>query len=391
MSGEATRRSRPIDNASFYTALPLIDAFESLSDTANFSALPDDWLIGVSDIEGSTAEIAKGRYKAVNMVGAAVISAQLNAARGAAFPFVFGGDGATFAIWPAQAQAAEASLRAVQRWALDEYGIVLRAALVPVRDILDAGLRIAVARYRVSDGVDYAMFHGGGASWAERALKDGAYGLAPAPPGVRPDLSGLSCRWAPQTARNDMILSLVVVPVPGASPRQFAQVAAEVVSLAQALDRGGHPVPRDGPAMQWPPEGLALEARAQRGSGSLRRQRIGILFQSFLALVLTRTGWKVGGFDARHHNRIVAANSDFRKWDDGLKMTLDCDTETLVRIEALLSDYHSRGILRYGLHRQDSAIMTCIVPSILRDDHVHFVDGADGGYTAAAAAMKAQG
>ena len=34
--------------------------------------------------------------------------------------------------------------------------------------------------------------------------------------------------------------------------------------------------------------------------------------------------------------------------------------------------------------------MTCIVPSILRDDHIHFVDGADGGYTAAAAAMKAQ-
>ena len=384
-------RKRAIDHASFYAALPLIDDFERLSDTANFTALPEDWLIGVSDIEGSTAEIAKGRYKAVNMVGAAVISAQMNAMDGQPFPFVFGGDGATFAIWPEQARAAADAMRAVQRWALDEYGITLRAGLVPVRDIRAAGLRIAVARYRVSDGVDYAMFHGGGASWAEQALKDGIYGFEPAPPGVRPDLTGLSCRWAPQSARNDMILSLVVVPVPGASARLFAQVAAEIVTLAQTLDRGGHPVPRDGPAMQWPPEGLALEARAQRRSGTLLRQRVGILFQTFMAWLLTRTGWTVGGFDARGYNRAVAGNSDFRKWDDGLKMTLDCDNETSKRIEALLAHYHDRGILRYGLHRQDSAIMTCIVPSIMRNDHIHFVDGAAGGYTAAATAMKVQG
>jgi hypothetical protein len=33
--------------------------------------------------------------------------------------------------------------------------------------------------------------------------------------------------------------------------------------------------------------------------------------------------------------------------------------------------------------------MTCIVPSIVRDDHFHFIDGADGGYTRAAEAIKA--
>jgi hypothetical protein len=33
-------------------------------------------------------------------------------------------------------------------------------------------------------------------------------------------------------------------------------------------------------------------------------------------------------------------------------------------------------------------MMTCIVPSILTDDHVHFIDGAAGGYTQAARLMK---
>ncbi len=351
-------------------------------------ALPDDWLIGVSDIAGSTKEIANGRYKAVNMVGAAVISAQINAMGGQPFPFVFGGDGATFAVWPQQARAAEEGLRAVQRWALDELQITLRAALVPVRDILAAGRQIAVARYKVSAGVDYAMFQGGGASWAEQGLKAGDYGLDPAPPGTVPDLAGLSCRWTPQTSQNGTILSLVVVPVVGAPTGQFAKAAGEIVALAQTLDRGGHPIPKEGPGMQWPPPGATLEAHARRGAGTLGFSRAKILFETFVAWILFRTGRKVGGFDARRYASTVSANSDFRKYDDGLKMTLDCDAQTLLLIEALLADYFDRGVVRYGLHRQESAIMTCIVPSILTDDHMHFIDGGLGGYTEAAAAMK---
>jgi hypothetical protein len=45
--------------------------------------------------------------------------------------------------------------------------------------------------------------------------------------------------------------------------------------------------------------------------------------------------------------------------------------------------------LRYGLHRQEAAMMTCFTPSVMRSDHVHFIDGARGGYATAATALKA--
>jgi hypothetical protein len=32
--------------------------------------------------------------------------------------------------------------------------------------------------------------------------------------------------------------------------------------------------------------------------------------------------------------------------------------------------------------------MTCLTPSVYRSDHIHFLDGAAGGYSAAAASMK---
>ena len=59
------------------------------------------------------------------------------------------------------------------------------------------------------------------------------------------------------------------------------------------------------------------------------------------------------------------------------------------RIEALLRDAAAEGLVDWGLHAQSAALMTCIVPSFMRDDHLHFVDGADGGYTRAALAIKA--
>ncbi len=34
-------------------------------------------------------------------------------------------------------------------------------------------------------------------------------------------------------------------------------------------------------------------------------------------------------------------------------------------------------------------MMTCFTPSAMRADHVHFIDGASGGYASAATVLKA--
>lgn len=373
----------------FYESLPLVESFGALTEGAQFRPLPQDWWVGVADITDSTGLIAAGRYKTVNMVGAAVISAMINALEGDSFPFVFGGDGAGFAVPPDQEALARDVLPRVARWALDEFGITLRTALFRVSEITAAGHEVRVARYRVSEGVDYAMFDGGGLNWAETSMKAGEAALPLAPEGSLPDLTGLSCRWSHMPARNGEILTLLVTPVAGTDPTAVAHVYEQIVTLTQRLDRGGHPAPAAGPGAHWPPPGAALEAHALRGAGSLAGAKAKALFESFVAWVLIKTGLRPGGFDARRYARIVGENADFRKLDDGLKMTLDCDSDTKARIETVLSDAARAGLIRYGLFAQDEAMMTCIVPSILTDDHVHFIDGAAGGYTQAARLMKA--
>lgn len=44
----------------------------------------------------------------------------------------------------------------------------------------------------------------------------------------------------------------------------------------------------------------------------------------------------------------------------------------------------------YGLHQSDSALMTCSLFSLEESEHIHFIDGSDGGYALAARQLKQQ-
>jgi len=56
-------------------------------------------------------------------------------------------------------------------------------------------------------------------------------------------------------------------------------------------------------------------------------------------------------------------------------------------LQELLDAMETEGEILYGLHVSGAAIMSCYVRN-LEDDHIHFVDGSEGGYTKAAGMLK---
>ena len=372
----------------FYDRIPVFRGFASLMEPSLYSPLPDDWSVGVADIVESTKAIAQSRYKAVNMAGAAVIAAVTNALEGREFPFVFGGDGASFAVSPDDFARARDALSATAAWVSADLDLVMRVALVPVAAIRAQGLDVRVARYGPSANLSYAMFSGGGLGWAEAAMKRGEFAVPPASSGAQPDLSGLSCRFEEIPSARGLILSVLVVPARDADPQAFRNVIEDIIALVERSPDAGRPVPSGGPPLRWPPRGLDYEVRATRG-GSLLSRRAYVFGRTFLAYVIMRFGINIGGFVPKAYIRQVVENSDFRKYDDGLRMILDCTEDLGRELTERLVAAADRGVVRYGLHRQDSAMMTCFTPSAIRSDHVHFIDGASGGYASAATALKA--
>jgi Protein of unknown function (DUF3095) len=375
----------PNDDQDFYAAIPVFDSFADVLKPTSYRPLPDDWVIGFSDVVGSTQAIADGRYKAVNMVGAGVIAAVANALQRRPFAFVFGGDGASFAVSAADAPLASEALRAMAVFAREELQMELRVATVPVTAIRAAGRDVRVARFAASPHCAYAMFSGGGLTWVETEAKRGAYALAPAAPGARPDLSDLSCRWSVAPAAQGIILSVIVV-ARGDDPR-FSALVAEIVDMAMNAKDGGRPITLSSLAARWPGEAISLETAAQARPGRSRMKlRLAAAAKFALGLIFHKLKLKAGDFDAVAYASDVADNADFRKFDDGLRMTLDCSAEFADALEARLQG--ASDFAEYGAFRQDHALMTCFVPSISDRGHVHFVDGAGGGYAMAAQAMK---
>ncbi len=373
--------------SNFYETIPIFDDFADAVRPANYRPLPDDWVVGFSDVVGSTEAVAKGRYKAVNMVGAGVIAAVANALDRRPFPFVFGGDGASFAVSGSDAPAAAEALAAMAAFAREEFQFDLRIATIPVREIRAARRDVRVARYGATPHCVYAMFAGGGLTWFEAEAKRGNYALPPPAPGTRPDLSGLSCRWGVAPAKHGLVLSLIVAP--RGDDARFAPLVDEIVKSAFASPMSGWPVTLANLRAGNPGKAITLETAVTTASGLSRaKARVASARRYFLMVLFHTFKLKNRSFDAALYASDLVANADFRKFDDGLRMTIDCSPAFADALEVRLAA--AEDFVHWGAFRQEAAQLTCFVPSITERGHVHFVDGAGGGYTMAAKAMKAR-
>ena len=384
-------------SAGFYAALPGFRDFAEFTDSSHYRAAPADWFVVITDIEGSTRAIGDGRYKDVNMLAAAGIVAVLNAADGTEIPFVFGGDGATLLVPPQSEKPVRRAVAALTRLSRDTFGLRLRAGIIPVADLAGQGRAVNVARFELSPGNHLALFAGGGAERAESLIKSsdgGGYRLAESEGSAEDlDLSGLSCRWEPLPSRNGVMLSTLVQALdasPEGAAAAYRRVMDGIVAALGASPDAGNPVSPETLRFRWPTRGLDLEARAISGGRPTLGLRLLLWTQSLVVYVATRFHLRVGPFDAPRYLRELQLNADYRRFDDTLRLVVDCTPAQADAIERFLQDLREKGAVAYGVHRSDAALMTCLVFSLESSDHLHFIDGSGGGFTLAAGQLKAQ-
>lgn len=379
----------------FFTRIEAFDEFSEIANIERYLTAPDDWHVVITDVEGSTPAIAQGRYKEVNMIGAACINAVLNICAGGEIPYVFGGDGATLLLPSDRLAECKKALLAVRRLAESDFDLSLRVGVVSVESIhAQSRARVMVGKYRLNPGNELATFSGGGIELAERWIKSNPdYLLQPSADDGPPDLEGLSCRWEPLASQNGVMLSLLLQASSDdeqANANLYRSLITEFERITADSESGGKPISDASMKFRWPPRGLGAEIKATAGKRNRFRFGLRLYFNSLVQWGLDRFDLTAGGYRGSQYRVELRNNTDYRRFDDTLRMLLDCKLEQADEIEALLEAHALEDSLIYGVHRSDSALMTCLVFNLDRSEHIHFVDGSDGGFTSAAKNLKAK-
>lgn len=370
----------------FFEKMPAFRNFKDILKEENYEEAPLDWWIVITDVKGSTVAIENGRYKDVNTVGAATLAAIQNALGTLQFPFVFGGDGATALIPDKYKLAVEQELSALRSISKSQFDLGLRVGMVSVQEIVENGLPVKVAKYMLEGNYPLAIFNGGALTKAEDLIKgaETKYEI-PEHSKTETNLRKLSCRWKPMKSTNGSVLSLLFVDTEGRASvyDEFLQKLEEI--LEGDVERA-NPVRVESMKYRDTSEMLSHDKRHQ----SSLSQLIPRMIDTLGATVLFRWGlFKIIPF-LKNYIDQTAAHSDFRKFDDMLRMILDCRMDQIENIDKLCQEMREKYGVCYGLHSSEAALMTCYVPGFSDGSHIHFIDGGNGGYAMAAKQLKAQ-
>jgi len=389
----------------FYEQLPAFTDFSGFTNFESYSQVPDDWVVLISDVIGSTNAIKQGRYKDVNMVGAASITCVLNACKDIAVPFVFGGDGGTIVVPPSVYHHTTTALKSLQAKSKDIFKLDLRIGAVEVSELRKKGVNVTVRKYQLSKGNFLAMFAGGGLELADELLKNpqkpNPYHLQPDRNIGEPDLDGLSCRWEPLSAANGIMLTMMI-KVYGHSKAQETERLSQIMTkletivgqVKNATTSSAAPAKKQTMKYTWPPASLRQEANMMERASSPEKgylRKLGrVAFTSLVQLWCERFAKKAGDYDGANYSNEIRTNTDFRKFDGILRMVLDVSHDQANKIEQYLQTEHENKTLSYGIHTADKALMTCLVFNLDQSEHVHFIDGSNGGFALAAIEFKKQ-
>lgn len=377
-------RNEDRSEMNFYQELDSFSDFTDLTDDRHYVRIPDNWWIVIADIKDSTRAIEAGRYRDVNTLGAAVIVAVQDCFGQEPFPFSFGGDGASMAIPPERKDAVRGILCALRQLAERQFGLSMRVGMVPVSSL--DGVVVEVGKFQIVANRYLAVFRGGGLALAERMVKSDEDRFALKGMGNMPiNLDKLSCRWQPVAPKHDVSMALIV------RSRAGHPVYAKVLQGVRQI-LGGHiedadPVNPEGVGYRGILECLDDEKRYHESVWSLR-----FLFRVFeivFAVLVFRHGLPAP-FGAKKYVGSMGRHSDYRKFDDSLRMIIDCTFGQVMQIKELLDGLHRDGQIYYGCHESNQTLMTCFFNGPWEGGHLHFIDSGDGGYARAAMNLKKQ-
>ncbi|KLT66983.1 DUF3095 domain-containing protein [Pedobacter sp. BMA] len=350
-----------------------------------FNDIPADWHVIITDIKSSTIAVNSGLHETVNLIATGSMVTVLNIAFKAniSIPFFFGGDGATFLVPDAIVDKALKGLSQYKANTLNNFNLDLRVGVISVKEIYDKAHRLSISRFSASDNFVIPVILGDGLEYAEKQIKGEDYLLAAKEYGAEDiDLTGMQCRWDKIAPPENMeeVVTLIVIAKQG---RDQASAFSRVIKHIDQI----YGTPEKRQPISIP---KLIFKTSFNNLGREMRHRIGKL--KWLELIKT---WFINIYgyiyfrtdSGKKYLKQLVEMSDTLVMDGRINTVITGSEEQRLRLQTALNILEQKNEILYGLYVSKESVMSCYVRD-LEDDHIHFVDGSDGGYTRAAALLK---
>jgi len=377
-----------MNSTTFYKELKEISDFSQIMDDSNYCKIPDDWFVLVSDIKDSTKAIESGMYKKVNFVAALTIIGVLNIDKNSEFPYIFGGDGASLIIPPKLVDKTKNVLLETEKKAKEVFDLDLRIGIISVKEIEKRGSIIEIAKFKVSKDYSQAIVRGNGLELAETLLKK-EYKTFKINEGCNcdylPDFEGLECRWEDIKSPKDETSSILIKSINQKESNKIYQTTLNKIHEIAGSYNQRNPIKEINQlVISFNP--MVLNAEASVFSSNIFSRFfviLRLLLENILGVILMK--FSIGNW-AGYKDRVIRT-TDTEKFDDMLRMVISTNKKETKELEDYLEEEYQKGNLAYGIHKSDSALMTCLIFE-RHGKHIHFVDSSNGGYAIASKELK---
>jgi len=380
-----------MNTTDFYESLTVVPSFRDVGNPALYTPLPDDWYIAVADVRGSTDAIRLGKYNEVNMADACIIAALNNFYKNEnLLPYLFGGDGSFIVLPDKSMDQVEGILAFCKKAVKDAFGLEMAIGLVSVKELRSLGHDVKAARLSLSEFMDQTVFWGSGVTAAEDLVKreNRIENIEP----IEADFSGLECRWSQVPSDKDEIATYLIQASAFTDKENtdiYEQCFKKILDI-YGNEQDFHPIRENALKMTANPFLLGVEwkLRTQPPTLGKRLKYAGMMVSQWITgLYLMRFKKQTKDTDWGEYKKDLVRHADYKKFGDGLRFVASGTIQQRMDLTRYLEDQFSRGILAYGVHCSFAAMVTCYVKSYQRD-HIHFVDGMDGGYSKASQELK---
>lgn len=376
-----------LPNDLFYSRLPVnqISLSDLLTEEHLFYKVPENWFVIVTDVKNSTLAVQNGLHETVNLVATGCIVATLNIAykHNLNVPFFFGGDGATCIIPPSILQPVMQSLLIHQENTLKNFELDLRVGFVPVENIYKKGFRLTISKFRSTSIFSIPVVLGDGLNYAEKVIKGEDHRLSVIKSEEEDlNLDGMQCRWdriAPPENYDEVISLLVIAANESEQGPAFQKVIHFLDEIYGTPDKR-QPISVNKLKLKATVTKLNLEMKVKFG----HIRFLYLLYNRFMSLF----GWYY--FQTREGRSYLSSMVDLADTlviDGRINTVISGTSVQRAALVKALDELEKAGEIRYGLFVSKESVMSCYVPGA-DNAHIHFVDGAEGGYTKAAGVLK---